>query len=341
VGASSCENLPPAIGRDVLSRAVLMRACAGWLGPLIDLVAAGRVAARDAVSGLGIAAACAAQAGDDAEAVDRATKAWASRLDEALRATSDAYEARVLSGLRVSIEEAHMGDPFAELFETVTERAAYLYEGCWPEVSFSVTHRAGPPRDGKDAYGVVALVMPAGHDRPAAQVRLGLHPASLGPATYAALPAVLTHECVCHVAARQRGEIDNESWFAEGFMDWASSYYLAAWAAAFGPLGTIAEEHAGPLFDAIANGAPGLAVARRRGRRAAQHVARSLERHHGWLRGESDAAVARLAVAMNLVDVSLARKDAYVGRINIAADEPLDGPLVEALRGGRSADDLL
>ena len=60
-------------------------------------------------------------------------------------------------------------------------------------------------------------------------------------AAFAAIPVVLTHECVCHVPARQWPP-SNESYFAEGFMDWAALYYGQLWAGALP-----AAVHAHPL----------------------------------------------------------------------------------------------
>ena len=60
-----------------------------------------------------------------------------------------------------------------------------------------------------------------------AVVELHVHHDDFGPAAFAALPILLTHECVCHVPARQ-DRASNDSTFAEGLLDWVSDVFTSS-----------------------------------------------------------------------------------------------------------------
>ena len=130
--------------------------------------------------------------------------------------------------------------------------------------------------------------------------------------------------------------VDNRSFFAEGFVDWAARYYGRYWAACLpSGLATIHEEHERRLNAAIARRNRELAIPRERGGRAARHLARTLERHHGWKLDMAEARIASLAVELNVLDSSTASKDAFVTRVPIGVDKPLGSVLLAVLKGLR------
>jgi hypothetical protein len=337
--APSYAELDPAIQRELLARGALLRAC----GPCLDELAARRTSAavQDVLQGLTLAARVAVTAEDEAAAVRAAGEEWGARIDGHLGATGlDPAEQALLRAIRRYIRTAEAVDPFRETFDVIEERAEGLYEHNWPGATLMTTFLGAHPRGARDEYGVTAAVREAADG--SAIVNLRLHPGTLGPETYAAIPAVLVHEFVCHVPARQGGVVDNESPFAEGFMDWAATYFRRAWEAHLPhELGRSCEKHGSGCFAAVATGARELAIARDAGRRAAGHLKNRLQRHHDRSDAQACAEVASLAIQLNVTEARLTSKDAFVAALDAAPDVPVPRLVLDVLKGSADAADLL
>src|SRR5262249_6071823 len=122
-------------------------------------------------------------------------------------------------------------DPFREIFVGISSLASALYGSAWRRATLRVAHIRSHPRGGApplDPYAVTATT-PWPPDETDAAVELLIFCDQFGPAAYAAVPILLTHECVCHVPARQ-DRAKNDSAFAEGFLDWAAYFFLDQWA---------------------------------------------------------------------------------------------------------------
>ena len=313
-----------------------MRAAATRLGPLIDWRSQSAVA--DVLSGLEAAAAAGSSARSDQEAVDIAADAWGRRLSEKLAGESLAAGERALFGaIARDLATVRADDPFTEIFDAVTERAATLYEHNWPPTGLAMSFQ--PQYHGQDKYGLRAAVR-AGATGP--EIKLVPYLDEFGPEAYAALPCALAHECVCHVPAQQLGEVDNASLFAEGFMDWAATYWLKVWAARL-PKGfaELVPRHE-PYYRAALVAVPSEErTARLAGRRAAQHLSTLLQNHHGQTLERAESRVATLAVRANVFEARLRRKEEFVDGVDCESDDPLQEPLLGVLKGKRSVAELL
>ena len=125
----------------------------------------------------------------------------------------------------------HSHDPFHRIFTGITAHASALYGDAWR----TADTRGGPhPRHPRgdstrsDPYVVTAMT-PWPPSVAEAVVELHIHHDDFGPAAFAALPILLTHECVCHVPARQ-DRASNDSTFAEGLLDWVAYVFHEQWA---------------------------------------------------------------------------------------------------------------
>jgi hypothetical protein len=141
---------------------------------------------------------------------------------------------------------------------------------------------------------------------------------------------LLTHECVCHVPARQ-DRAKNDSPFAEGFVDWAACHFLNEWAADLGPeFAPAVRQHAGGLRQILMSRTGSQeGWARRIGHDAAEDLFAWLESECGLPSLECRARVARLAVELNQMDRPIALKDQFVSSL----EQPFPADLAEALRG--------
>ena len=310
-GQSPYDGLDDATWRLLLAQGALLAASAQMLAELHERSRSLGVV-RSAVDELYLAAQAASQLEDAAEAVEDARARWSDHLGRLLDPSGVATEDRdLLEDLRMDVAAASAEDPFQRLFDRVAERAREVYGALWREPTLDVGWLAAfPPRPtGPDDFPVTATTL-AGP-----VVRLDVYAQGFGPAAYAALPSLFVHECVCHVPARQRGKVDNASPFAEGFVDWAASFFFRRWIYGIdNALAPAANEQAGPLDQVLTPASTSEGAARRRGRRAADRVL-------GWLvergraRHEGEAFVAHLAVTLNTTDAALATKDHLVTRL--------------------------
>jgi hypothetical protein len=291
-----------------------------------------RVVVQDALSALRGAAKAACPHGV-APGIEAAMVSWRGRLQQVRGdPVRDPQGVAVADELLASSAAAARLDALQAIVEVVEEQSAALYDGSWPGVVVSVGTCGKHPRGERDPYGIspVMKVTKAG----VATVELSIHVASFGPEALAAVAGALVHECVCHVAAQPLAPADNESVFAEGFMDWAASYYLQAWAVGLpGELAVMArihdERHRGILID----GSSPAAIARKSGRRAAERLAHALQRYHGVAAAKAQAQVARFATWLNTADVRRVKKDAWASIVSARPMQPLTDVELRCLAG--------
>ncbi len=313
----------------MLGRGALLAALASRLGELHEWRS--RPAVQQAITGLHMDAdAAAAAAQDDDEVVAKIVAHWRMRVAELIDSLgADAVERTVLEEAHALAERAVAEDPFRDLFDQVSLAASRLYADAWQPPVLELEKLIEHPRtpDPNDPYGLTASLARNGEP----QVVMQIHHDGLGPAAFAAIPSLLAHECVCHVSARQRGERCNTSVFAEGFMDWAASYFLTIWMPTIDPhLCPAALEHAESFRALLCRPSTPHGAARMRGRRAAERLAAWLMSERRLPAEEARVKVARLAVDLNACDVELAHKDRLVTHMNAYDYDPLFVQLLTA-----------
>lgn len=321
---SPYKYLPLEIWRNMLVLAVIFHAARARLARLYDMGTTPSV--RSVLDRLALAAREASRdgAGDEDEGaiVRKAVKAWDVDLDSVLGNKTLEPEARqLLTEVRrlVNCYVAH--DPFQILFGAIEAKTQEVYGEGWRPAVLSVAHINSHPRPGAqaetDPYTVTALT-PWPPNAGKAEIELLVYCDKFGPAAFAALPMLLTHECVCHVPARQ-DKAKNDSLFAEGFMDWAAYHFFHEWAGALDPeLAPAARTHAKGLINVLTQRELGKeAAARLRGHEAAEAL-------FSWFEGEcrlpyeeAGPRVARLAVELNQVDSSIEMKDYFVSMLDL------------------------
>lgn len=336
--ASALARLRP-VGRatELLAHGAILFSCAEHLEEFISLHRARRTVVLAASMELRLATVqAAAMAPGSDDAVGLARDLWSEQLARlAAVAGLATEEAQLLANLRTAATGAEAEDPYTVLFKRVAGRARALYDIDWPPLEFIVRTFSDSRHD---RYPIQAETVPASGRSPIAVV-LKLDPVELIPDAFAAIPGLLIHECVCHVASRTAGDVDNRSAFAEGVMDYAARYFRALWLRDFGPLRRPAEEHAQGVFDAIAQRDPTADRARRFGERVADKLAKRLELRMSP--GEAAAATAILAVRLNVADAPLVHKDVWVALLDEEGSVPVAPEVLEVIRGTRDPLDLL
>jgi hypothetical protein len=305
------------VWRSLLARAAVFHATRRMLGHLCDL--AEQVKAVEMVlDQLQVRAQEVSDEDDDATAVARVVSAWdedLSRVLELKKVESDVL--RLLAEVRASLDHVCGADPFRAMFDAVEREARALYGTAWRPVVLSLAHIRSHPRDAHptvDPYAVTATtVWSECPDRDEAQVELQIFGERFGPAAYAAVPMLFTHECVCHVPARQ-DRVRNDSAFAEGLLDWAAYHFLALWAVKLDrELGPTTRKHAERLKGVLtARHTTRDGAARQVGHDAAGNLAAWFESECVMSADESFHRVARLAVELNMVDRPLVDKENLV-----------------------------
>jgi hypothetical protein len=314
---SPYAQLEPYAWRSLLVRAAVFHATRRTLGQLCDL--AERInAVAMVLAQLQVRAQEVSEDDDDATAVARVVAAWDGDLSQVLELRMvEADALRLLAEVRARLNRACGADPFRAMFEAVEREARALYGPAWRPVALSLAHIRSHPRQAHaadDPYAVTATTVwseHSGQDR--AEVELQIFADRFGPAAYAAVPMLLTHECVCHVPARQ-DRVKNDSTFAEGLLDWAAYHFLSLWAVKLDrELGPTARKHAERL-KRVLTGRPGTReeAARQFGHDAAGSLAAWFESECAMSAEESGHRVARLAVELNMVDRPLVAKENLV-----------------------------
>ena len=316
---SPYAQLEPATWRTLLVRAAVFHATRRMLGRLCDL--AEQVQAVSVVLGqLQLRAMEVADDEDDATALARLVAAWDGDLSQALSFQMVQDAQRLLADVRTSLSLACGVDPFRPMFEAVEREARELYGPAWRPVALSLAHIRSHPRPAQsadDPYSVTATTMwpgPSGGDE--AEVELRIYADNFGPAAYAAVPMLFTHECVCHVPARQ-DRVKNTSTFAEGLLDWAAYHFLTVWAVKLDrEFGSTARKHAERLRRVLIGQRTTVeSAARQIGHDAAGDLAAWFESEFAMSAEESFHRVARLAVELNMVDRPLADKEYLVSQL--------------------------
>jgi hypothetical protein len=317
--------------RSLLARAVVFHAARTRLAQFCDHLESGG-AVEFALRDLELQAReFAARDVDDETTVNLVVAAWDARLTETLGLDHLDPKARdLLTELQVLVRCARAHDPFRRIFAGVTALASALYGDAWRAATLGVAHIRRHPRGGSpesDPYALTATTPwpPAVAE---ALVELHIHHDNFGPAAFAALPILLTHECVCHVPARQ-DRASNDSTFAEGLLDWVAYVFHEQWAGKLDvELAPAARRHAETLRMLLArrtDSAEGRA--RLVGHTAAETLRLWFEDRCGHGPDESKLTVARLGVQLNQVDRPLAAKDHFVSLL----DWPLPPSLEDVL----------
>jgi hypothetical protein len=322
----------------VRAQAALLCACREHLHPLHLLHQTGSLLGGNAASAFALAGARAAGAAGLGQAVAVAQDTLQAQFELLDTPATPAPESSLLTKLAGCLAGPAPQRPVEELFAAICVQAHALYEGDWPpEIAFKLVKLIAPPRRiPADPYSLSAEVDFATR-KPT--VYLGIHAPTFGPATFSAIPRVLAHECVCHLAGRPLGVVDNHSAFSEGLMDWAAIEYLTTWIPYLPCISAAgAATHARMLSD-LSTSLPN----RHSGARATGYYAadlllmslRDLERY------EARMAVADLAIALNRLDVPLERKTAWVLDLAIGEVSPADPNVQAALRGCGQVVDIL
>jgi hypothetical protein len=314
---SPYAHLEPSTWRSLLVRAAVFHATRRTLGRLCDL--ADQVTAVALIlAQLQVRAQEVTEDDDDATAVARVVAAWDGDLLQVLGLQMVQEDAlQLIADVRTGLIHACGADPFRAMFEAVEREARALYGPAWRPVALSLAHTRSHPRQAQpadDPYAVTATTVwsgPAGEDT--AEVELQIFGDRFGPAAYAAVPMLFTHECVCHVPARQ-DRVKNSSTFAEGLLDWAAYHFLSLWAVKLDrEFGSTVRKHAERLRRVLTRQVTTTeGAARQIGHDAASDLAAWFESECAMSAEESFHRVARLAVELNMVDRPLVAKEHLV-----------------------------
>jgi hypothetical protein len=330
LGISPYADLEPPVWRNLLSRAAVFHALRAHLAALSE--AADRVeVVKLVLLRLDLAARrVSREVADDAAAVERVAGLCGDAIEEGMASATDEPDAHgLLSECRELVRAACENDPFGAMFEGIQAHASDLYGDAWRPTDLAVAHvRRNPWRGPRSAsYPLTAVTAWPAPERAVVELRIFCE--GFGPAAYASVPILLTHECVAHVPARQEC-VKNDSEFAEGFMDWAAYHFLDTWAAKLDrELAPAARKHAARLKYVLVDDGDGRPVrARLLGHRAAENLLVWLEGEWGLSSAESRTRVALLAVELNQVECELALKDRFVSMLGWGAFPP---PVAAAL----------
>jgi hypothetical protein len=325
-------ELEPVRWRNILAKGAIYHALRTRLVALGDLVEQG-----GPVQGAFIDLAmhvndCAARDLDDEETVRRVVAAWDAVLTNKLGMAQLEDDVReLLTAARTLARHACATDPFRRMFEQINRYAGAIYGEGWRPPTLMLAHILGHPRSSTpkdDPYVVTAMCTPSSGDADIAAVQLLICCDEFGPAAYAAVPSLLVHELVCHVAAKQ-DLVKNDSVFAEGLMDWAAYYYLDMWASKIDAgLSQAARMHAQKLRDLLVKHGTAEGRARKLGHAGAETLRTWFECEFDRDADEAKATVSWLAVRLNQVDRPLVEKEVFVTKLS----DPMPPDLETALR---------
>lgn len=339
------DQLEPKMWRGLLARAAVFWAIRGRLGRLCDLVDQPPVRTV-LLSRLEEAVQRYAMRDWDDDVVVRQVAADFARALESVAAWPELdLAARTLLGeLRDLVEEACCENPFAAVFAPIESQARQLYGSAWRPARLSLAHTRSHPRRSdvkQDPYALTAMT-PWPPDPAAAEIELQIWSDGFGPAAYAAVPMLLTHECVCHVPARQ-DRAKNDSQFAEGFLDWAAYHFFRIWAGKVDPQFASATRQHAERLKQVLTGQPASSESQARllGHHAAEDLQTWFEYEHAMTEQESRTQVARLAVELNKADRPLVTKDHFVSLLGLPMPPEVARLLTAWLAGDVPAEELL
>lgn len=245
-----------------------------------------------------------------------------------------------LRRLKKLVEEAQASDVLQQIFDCISglTRSVYHSPPCRKAILLpewlnkhprGLSHPIGYP----DPYHVNAQTRVASNT---AYVELQIHLDRFDVFSLLVVPALLTHELVCHAYA-QEDRNDDKSYWAEGVMDWAASFFFEMWAVRLELPYGVAKAHGMRLWDQR------MTHSRYAGRLAADTLV-------DWLVNDLSIGVpqvaqmltAKLALQVNVVDAPLRHKDRLASRLaNIKRDKALQGAIRAWDRDELPAADLL
>jgi hypothetical protein len=193
------------------------------------------------------------------------------------------------------------------------------------------THPLGSARPGdyRDPYHVDALTV---IQKELSTVELQAHLDEFDALSLLAIPALFTHELVCHAYANDKRSNQKSIW-AEGVMDWTAAHFFGKWIRRLNFPYAAVKNRGHDLWDRR------MSSTRSSGRMIADTLV-------DWLAGEPSVQVLQVAesvaahytLEVNVAAEPLWAKDELASRIaNIRTDEPLQEALRDWLTGGRSA----
>jgi len=309
-------GLEPAMWRNLLALATIFHATRTKLCEFCIHIDENRVVQKVMLDLELHAQVCAAQNLDDDETVNRVISGWKGQLDNVLGLQLETDIADFLTELRTLMCRDRVSDPFRKIFDGVAKLASAVYGENWRLPTLEVAHLGRHPRESSnDAYAVTAAT-PWPPDEASAEVELRIYCDRFRPAAFAAVPMLLTHECVCHVPARQ-DRAANDSAFAEGLLDWTAYVYYENWVVKLDrELAPAARQHADLLRRVLTQADGPEGRARRLGHLAAEYLQAWFEDSCEQPPAEAKKTVARLAVQLNIVDRPLSHKDHFVSLVS-------------------------
>jgi|tagenome__1003787_1003787.scaffolds.fasta_scaffold20986091_6 hypothetical protein len=314
---ATAQASSPLVQAEIAARTSVLHAVRHHSQRLVRL-APGALRAEKALVDLRLASMSVPQQRGPRESEDEAAVRWlaedwrfslrtAADYREQLGDGRDAEAVALLRDLHLSLRECRTGNVIDAWFDRICDLGLRIYG--WedwqrPVLKLSVAHRR--PGGTSDPYSMTARTHRGGTGP--ATITLTLHLEDFGPESYAALPRLLAHECLCHaVGGHPRRYAHNDSIFAEGWVDWAVGEIFPHWAGKWDrEFADIAVQHGIALTEHLVQRDSGWA--RAVGGDHARSIARWLGRELGDDRA-GRVATTRLAFALNLASGSLAIKD--------------------------------
>jgi hypothetical protein len=269
------------------------------------------------------------------EAFIAAIAAIKSQIDQRIAYSGSSAE---LERLKKVAEEADIHDPLQNTFQMLSKNTRNVYRSGRCRVmtldrEWLIDHPSGSMSAVRhDPYSVNAETRIRGN---AASVELQVYLDRFDAPSLLAIPALLTHELICHTQAREDRNNDRSIW-AEGVMDWAALFFFEIWAARTGLPYGLTKIHGRRLWDNR------MTSFRYTGRLAADTLVEWLVRDQSVkLTTVAQALTAKLALQVNVVDAPLPVKDALASRMaNIRRDTALQES-VRAWRHERASAEAL
>lgn len=263
----------------------------------------------------------------DEEAFSYCLNAIKTSIKQRIEARGSDDELNRLYGLA---SEAKPCDPIQIIFSSLAKNARSVYpKSSRRQVSFHPEWINNHPllsSAGRfaDAYHVSARTRV--HPNRSV-VELQIHLDEFEAPSLLAIPALLTHELVCHAYANEDRNRATSIW-AEGVMDWVAAFFFHIWSPQLSLPYAAVKQHGGQLWDGR------MFPARYTGRAAADTLVEWLI-GEPWVRGlgMAERVVAKLALEVNVAQAPLHEKDRLTSRMLLVQS---DRQLQEALRAWRA-----
>lgn len=287
-----------------------------------------------------IANAEAARFDDHQAAFSRAVELVKGELDDRIASHGDDAE---LQRLRRLVDVVCTSDPVQQIFDALARNTKTIYRPSQRRTTvLRIEWLNDHPRAARqlivypDPYHVNAETRIVGET---ASVELQIYLDLFDVNSLLAVPAILTHELVCHAHAREDRN-DDRSWWAEGVMDWVAWQFFETWVVPLARLGlpSGATKRAGErLRDAR------MTRARLGGWSAAEALVDWLVTDRSVRRTSvAQSLTAKLALQVNVVRAPLLDKDTLASRLaNIQRDPGLQNAVQAWHHDGKPVADLL